>query len=363
MIVEAATRRFFDAKDLLWSKKEYTKLLVEYLANFNSANRHDRMFLLINQFNSSEDYFRDVMDRDFKNSALKRVLGRGNIYFFNTIGEHYLHTSGMLNVLHHEKVKRLSQPDAEPVSLYDVIKTVHDDNGYHLELDDDIEFVDKNRAFLLSFGFGDDPAIINRDEHRDQLFTNLAVYINKINADMHGGYSEAERGNINQHFLGRFILQFRQWMFGMYNKLYSREYYDEVLGKNVEGGYHALFRFIGGILHDWKNVVIKEQIEQLSVNEQQNIGLALAQTAMSTLMIILGWLTAGWKDDDDRAIRLLAYSIRRLELEVGALAIAPNPLNFIQNIFTLVQSPAAGVKTLENISQIFDLATWFQVVK
>lgn len=362
IICEAVADRYFNMKDLGWSKKEYGKLLADYMANFNSANRHDKMYMLINQFNSSEDFFRDMKDRDFNKSAMKRVMGRGNIYFLNTMGEHYLHTSGMLMVLHHEKVRRKSDPSKE-VSLYDCIKQVEDKNGWHLELDSDIEFVDKTKPFLSGFKFGKGDKAYVKTTDRDKLFSALSLYINNINAGMHGGYSEAERGNANQMAIWRAILQFRQWMFGMYNKLYSRPYYDAVMNKNVEGGYYTIGKFIVGTLHDLKNMSIKLAIEKnkLTKDEMKNASVAMAQAAIFVMLTIMCRATAGWKDKDERNIRLLAYSMRRLEMETGALV--PYPPTFVKNVFTLIQSPAAGIKTLENFSQLFDLVSAFDEIQ
>ena len=360
MICEAAAKRFFDVKDLAWMKKEYSVLLPEYMLNFNSIDRHDKMYLLINQFNSGEDFFRDMTDKDFNKSAFKRVMGRGNVYFMNTMGEHYLHTGGMLAILKHEKVRRVSEPD-KIVSLYDVIKPVHDENGWHLELDDNIEFVDKNRAFLQNFGF-EDKAVIDKDADRDQLFENLSIYINHINAGMHGGYSEAEKGNINQQALGRLLLQFRQWMFGMYNKMYADDYFDATTNTVQTGGYRLMWRWIVATTVDLKNMTIKEAMSKnaLTADQKANVRVAEAQALTFVILAILCRLTAGWKDDDDRNLRLLAYSLKRLNLETGALV--PWPPTFIKNVFTLVQSPAAGINTLETIATLLDMTNMFEEI-
>ena len=359
IIQEANAGRFFNYADYGWAKKEYGKLLPEYMGHFNSADRHDKMYLLINQFNSSEDYFRDMRDKDFNKSAAKRVLGRGNVYFLNTMGEHYLHTSGMLMVLRHEKVKRLNDPSGKEIPLYDVIKPVHDNNGWHLELDDDIQFVDTKRAFLQAHGLSD--GIVKKSD-RDQLFEGLSIYINNINAGMHGGYSEAEKGNINQHVLLQFFNQFRQWMWGMYNKLYARPYYDAVMGVQKEGVYYSVYKFAIGTFHDLKNMSIKEAIHKNKLDPMvsANLRIAKAQTGVFLTLLLLCAMTKGWKDDDDRSQRLLAYSLKRLKLETGALF--PYPGTFIDNFFTLVQSPAAAIDTLENLTDVFDLFNMFQEV-
>ena len=361
IMAEARAGRYFNELDFAWAKIEYNRLLLDYMGNFNSVNRHDKMYMLINQFNSSEDFFRDMRDKDFNKSALKRVLGRGNIYFLNTMGEHYLHTTGMLMILKHEKVRRLSDPE-KTVDLYDVIKQVHDEKGWHLELDDDIEFVNPDRGFLVGNGLNGNPVV--KRSQRDNLFENLSTYVNNVNAGMHGGYSEAEKGNINQKFLGRAVLQFRQWMFGMYNKLYSRPYYDAVMGVTKDGSYRTAFRWLFGLLHDMKNMSIKEAIEanRMTVEEKENARVAYMQAGIYLGLALACMLTAGWKDKDDRALRLLAYNLRRLKLETGALSIV-NPFDFVDNVFTLAQSPAAGVKTLENLTDAFNLISVTQFVK
>ncbi|MBQ3950559.1 MAG: hypothetical protein II661_08800 [Bacteroidales bacterium] len=361
MMIEANAGRWFDNKDLLWGKGEYGKLLPAYLDHFNSIDRHDRMYMLINQFNSSEDFFRDMRDKDYNKSALKRVLGRGNVYFMNTMGEHYLHTMGMLMILHHEKVIRASDPEKKEVSLYSVIEPVHDNNGWHLELTDDIEFVDKDRAFLQ--GIKNAKTTLKKSD-RDQLFENLSVYINHINDGMHGGYSEAEKGNWNRTALGRAVFQFRQWMFGMYNKLYSKPYYDAIMNTTVEGVYHTPLRWLNSLWHDMKNVGLKASLEanKLSKSDKEQVAVMLSQAALYGALVLLTMLTAGWKDEDDRAKRLAAYNLRRLRLETGALSIV-NPLEFVNNILTLAQSPMAGVKTLEYLTNMFDVTTAWQTIQ
>lgn len=356
IIEEATTGRYFNGKDYAWAKAEYNALLPAYMGEFNSADRHDKMYMLINQFNSSEDFFRDMMDKDFNKSALKRVVGRGNIFFLNAIGEHYLHTTGMLMVLNHEKVKRLS--DNKETTLYKVIKQVHDENGWHLELDDDIQFLDTKKAFLNGRGFTDG---IVRKSDRDKLFEGLNTYINNINAEMHGGYSEAEKGNINQSILMRFFNQFRQWMWGMYNKLYSGSYYDAVMGVQKEGVYVSVFKFWQGLLHDMKNMSIKEawNSNSMSPAEKKKARIAWTQAGIMGVLALLCWMTQGWKDDDEMGHKLLAYSIMRLRLETGALT--PS-LEGIRNITTLVQSPAAGVKSLEGIAEIFNIGNYWNEI-
>lgn len=357
ILSEAMTNRFFNIKDFGWMKKEYHKLLLPYIGDFNSSDRHDKMYMLINTFNSSEDFFRDMMDKDFNKSPFKRVLGRGNVYFLNTMGEHYLHTGGMLMVLHHEKVRRLS--DKKEMTLYEALKPVNDGKGWHLELDGDIEFIDKDRAFLQNTDLAKKNGVIKKSDS-NLLFKNLAIYINRINANMHGGYSEAEKGNINRYALGRLVLQFRQWMFGMYNKNFTRGYFQASTNTYVEGAYITAWRqlrkFFTGTLYDLKNMSLKEALEKnrLSDAERKNAMIAYANTAIYLMLFMLGRLAMGWKDKDDRSARLLAYQIKRLELETGALC-PVNPYAFFNNILTLVQSPAAGMSTLKELLPLFDL--------
>ena len=180
---------------------------------------------------------------------------------------------------------------------------------------------------------------------------------------MHGGYSEAEKGNINRTALGRAILQFRQWMFGMYNKNFSARYYEASTGLTREGTYRTMFRWLMSTLWDLKNMSLKEALNHnhLSPEEKRNVAVAGSQAALFVLLAIFGLMTQGMKDKDDRLIRLLAYQTKRLELETGALV--PYPPTFFKNIFTLIQSPAAGVRTLETLSSLFNLGNYWNEVR
>ena len=120
-----------------------------------------------------------------------------------------------------------------------------------------------------------------------------------------------------------------------------------------EGGYVSIAKFLVGTIHDMKNMSIKMAIENnhLTAEEKQNATVALGQTALFALLVILAKMTLGWKDEDDRYKKLMAYSLLRLKTETGAF-VPGTPL--VKNMFTRIQSPAAGIRTLETVSQIFD---------
>lgn len=366
MMIEATRKRYFDYKDLAKAKLQYGKLIPEYLVNFNAIDRHDKLALLIAQFNPEEDFFRDIQNRDFNSEAYKRVIGKGNIYFMNAIGEHYLHTTGLISMMYHEKVKRTYKNESgkeitENISLYDALEQVHDKDGWRLEIKGKIEFEDKDKPYLRHFGFKTGEKAIFDKDNQDALFESFGIYARNINNGMHGGYSDAERGNENQKAIWRAILQFRQWMPGMYNKLYSRPYYDAAMGEMREGAYYTLLKTTGGFIHDWINTSLKYAIENrnLTENEKANIRVALGQTALFVALITLSAMTRGFKDDDDAFKRLLAYNILRLKLETGAL----HPIGLPENILTLIQSPAASMDTIETMVKLFDMPNYWTEIQ
>ena len=355
LIAEAATGKHFGYADLAWAKSEYFKMLPEYVTNFNAIDRHDKMYLLINQFNSSEEFFKDMRDKDFNANDLKRVLGRGNIYFFNTMGEHYLHTAGMLAMLKHEKVKLTVDGKTEEVSLYDALKEVHDENGWHLELKGEVEFPGRSKPFLRAFRFTENqPAKVNKTD-RDMLFEGLNIYVNRVNQGMFGGYSEAEKGNINRYWLGKLVMQFRQWMPDTYDKLYSRPYYDSILGSDGAGAVNLLWnRGFMGFVNDAKNVSIKYawNHNRLSDADKRTVRVAYAQAVMSLMLWALCKGIAGWKDDDNRLRRLALYAPMRTKMEL--LALLPSP-EMLSSLTKIIQSPAAGLDMAETFTDIFRL--------
>lgn len=354
MAAEAAAGRNFNLAAYAFAKKEYGSLLKDFVLNYNSVDRHDKLTLLINTFNAMEEFFSDARTKDFNKNAFKRLLGKGNVYFLNTAGEHELHCTGMLAMLKFEKV--ILAKSGEEVSLYDALDVIHDNNGWRLQLKEDIKFPDKMRPYLRDGGLKD--IDILKKEDSDTLFVNMAMHINTVNDGMFGGYSEIERGNANQKAIWRLCLQFRQWMPAQYNKMYAREYYDAVTGERKRGAYVSLFSFIAHTLVDLKRMSIQASFEKnkLSAEEWANAKVAIAQTCMFIFCAVFRFAFKGWKDDDKLLSRLTYYTVGgRLYMEVGAQV--PFPPTFIKNILTLIQSPAPSADSLKVLNDLFSFST------
>jgi len=360
MALEASSKTHFDFKDLVAAHVEYDKLLPYLLGNLNTIQKTDKLSLLVNTFNATEDFFREAKDQSYKKSALRRIIGNANWFFLQTAGEHKLHVTGMLAMLMHIK-------NAEGKSFYDSIELDHDSQtgeygltfkDFTIELSDApyMKFMEKYAVDgKVTIGDSNQAAL-------NQFIENLNVYINRVNSQMHGGYSDAEKGNINRTFLGRLLMQFRQWMPATYSKRFSRDYYDPILQTTKEGYYISYGRFLKELFLDAKRgeIAWKLHFNQLTEEEKQNVIRARSELLLFLALNVMAGITKGWKDKDRPwLVKMAKYQIDRLKLETGSMIPwISMPESFMQ----IINSPMAGTTALQDILDLFELHNMFKVI-
>ena len=365
MLTEAYGGRHFNMKDLKFSAVEYGRLLPDFMAQFNYVQRHDKLSMLINTFNSNENFESDLRDKNFSNNWVKRILGKTSLLFMQNAGEHILHSRTMLAILHHIKVHTASDEH----TLYDMLEVKHDERGYYVSIKEDFiinatENEKENAHHMLFNGMQtavvEGQTIMKIDSNNmDQLFQNLNLYINNINASMHGGYSQAEKGNGNQNAWFQLLMQFRQWMPATYNKRYSRRYHDAVMEEDREGFYITAWKFYTNMFKDGLGAITRYNMykNKLSSWEKANLRQFYFEMAMFITLIALTKMLSGYKDKDTPwAKKFLAYNLYRLRLDIGSLVPTPDA---IMNLVTQLKSPAAaidGVAKFFNLFKFWNLA-------
>ena len=359
LLVEAIGGEHFNIKDLTDANILYSKLLPAFLGKMNSTIRDDKMTLLVNMFNSSEDFTRDIQENKPSSKFFQRVLGKANVYFLQSMGEHKLHTVGMLAMLKHIKVDTIDKDGKKTgtKSLYDCLTVVNDDlRGNYIELTSPIRLnYEQNKNSILK-GFyprGDEDSVLI-DNSNFGLFTeNLNVYINNVNASMHGGYSEIEKGNANKKALWQLLLQFRQWMPATYNKRFSRPYYDAVLGENKEGFYYTFVKFLWNTTKDLirGHMQFKLNFNNLTNGEKANLRKAFSEVTMFVVLAVLCSMMKGYEGKDQAwHKKMLAYQLERLKLDTGSMV---PTTEMLENMWQILQSPMAGMEGLHNLFNIF----------
>lgn len=349
MTAEAVGGYHFNVKDLLWAHKEYNKLLGHFIYEAGSTHKTNKLDLLMNAFNADEEFFRSIQEDIYNKNAFMRVMGKFNSLFLQTAGEHMMHAVGMLAILHHIQTNH--------GSLYDAIEIKSYNGAYQVVLKEgttiDAEAKgNKGKNWYTNLSKSSD-GLYHVDEdnplNMNTLFNDVSVYINRVNAGLHGGYAQIEKGTANRKWFWRLLTQFRQWMPGTYNELYHGEYYDAIYGINRSGAFNTVWKFIKDLAYDVKRgeVSLALNWDHLNDFEKSQCKKAFFTSSLFIVMSGLAMLARGLSDKDRPwASKMLRYQIERLRLETGALV--PN-MTMLENFTQILQSPMAGIDGVNNI--------------
>lgn len=349
MFTEAAGGFHFNIKDLIWAHKEYRRLLPEYLAEMGKTHKRSMLGLICRAFNADEEFFRSVQEEVYNKSAFMRVIGKANCLFLQTAGENMLHLVGALAILHHVTTNNGTLYDAlqrkeinGAVQLY--IKegtTIDMTHKYNKGKNYDRNLTANDNG---TYTIGEDNLV-----NMNAFIDNMAVYINRVNSGLHGGYGQAEKGAMNRKAFWRLVSQFRQWMPGTYNELYHGEYYDAVYGFTRTGAYNAAAKFIRDLAKDIKRGQFELAInwDRLNDYEKAQCKKVLFQCTLFITTTACAMLAKGLSAKDRPwADKMLRYQIERLRLETAALV--PN-LQMLKSFTQILQSPMAGIDGVNNI--------------
>lgn len=348
MFIESQAKQYFTYKDMAKAKAEYYKLLFTYIGQSNAVNPNNRLKLLMDKFDVTDSFYRDLQNDNVYNSSLVRLLGNSSLMFLNSAGEHYLRNRTMLAMLYNYKV--LDKKNNKEVSLYEALKEadIYKDSSNK-------EVVGKKIIFD-----NDNYSKTDGSEFTESDFINMRLRISKVNGSLNGQFGETDKGAIHRYALGRLAMQFRQWMPGHYYRRFAGTYYDAQLDEFREGYYGTTLRFTGQVLKDLKKLkfTVITNWRQLKPKEKQNIKRALAEQAVFTVLTALCCSLGPVKDlkKGPWANRMLAYTLLRMKMEVSA----SSPLNlftgvnigFLNNIVSTLNSPAAAINSVDRLSKL-----------
>lgn len=331
---------YFTLKDYAWSKIIYNKELPTLLAEINSTKKTSKMALMVDKFDALEEFYSNLKRTGFYQGPLSRFIGNSTLFVLQNLGEHVLHTRTMLSMMHRQKVKvkgvTMSLWDA-----YDVVTYTDPSTGGEV-----------STLKLKDGATWEDGSDITAED-----MTKLKQKISKVNQSMNGAFNETDKGAIHRNALGRLVMQFRQWMPAHYGRRFASARYDAELDEYREGYYRTMFRFLGGVMSDIKKFQfhVGTHWNELTAYQKSNI---IRSTTELTMFALLGAVInmlgpvdknkGYWGRSVDKMLR---YQLRRMKLETGASI--PFPSTFIDNARTIVQSPAAAIKPLDNLFNVF----------
>jgi len=156
---------------------------------------------------------------------LAKVLGNSSLFMLYGGGEHMLHAETMLSVLNAIKVK---DPNGKEVSLYDAL---------------DVKVEDKNGKLVVKQGYTYEGKAIDLYDLKG-IVERARNIIKYCNDSMHGAFGAKDKGMIHRLFVGRMLMNFRQWMPAHYQRRFGKRHYNSILQEDREGFYVSTARFI-----------------------------------------------------------------------------------------------------------------------
>lgn len=392
MWIESCAGEFFGFKDYALACWQYSTMLPECLAEMGSNIKKNKLSLLIREFDPMGDYYEQLRNPHHSKHLLSKLLGNQALgYIGMNAGEHILHCQTMLAVLNATKLIDTTNNNAE-ISLFDALEVVEDEKTgvTRLKLKDGLEYKrvvidntgelkkdEKGKYYSDNKNYGkpmkdDEGKVVyetvkleTEKDIRDYLFKKQRV-IRKVNDTMHGAFSADDKGAIHRKAVLRLVMQFRQWMPAHYARRFGQGYYDADLESWREGYYRTAWRVVNQLSKDltkfqWNYQMIEAQLSDV---EKRNLRRAGGEAAIFTMLWVLTKLGGRVKNvgEEDWARRMALYQIHRMYLEVGA-SFPLNPLAFLSNIITLLQSPAASISTFKAVQKILDYDKAFDEIQ
>lgn len=362
--LEANAGEFFDWEDYAWANKEYTYLMGEYMAKSNKHINDSKLGLLIEKFDALEDFYEKIAMDHHDANALYRFISNSSIGFFGLhAGEHMLHCTTMLAMLHNIKVTK----DGQTKTLYEIIDVKEtkvegsDVTIRKLKIEDGYT-VDKKVIDVKTGEYRrDNDGNIRIDKRKvdNSLLIDLKLKVNTVNRTMNGAFNNDDKGEINRYAIGRCVMQFRQWMIRHYSRRLSDGYYDTTLESWREGYYVTLYNVIKDLNYA---KILSAFSDESDMPEWQraNIRRAVSEIALFLMLNGLCLLVGSVKDKDwNRMTKMMVYQLYRMKMETGASF----PPTMIGDLWDMLQKPMAFMGALEKASEVAKFWHIFDTVK
>lgn len=339
MRIESFAGEFYSESNTLVADKNYGAALPEFLAEIGNRVKTSKLALWDEYFNVMQEYEQEIKETNFdRKTWFSRMFGTSALFLMNNAGEHWMQNRTSLALADAYKMKA---PDGKIVSLWDAMEVV--------PLDPNNKKLGAKLQVKQGYTKEDGTAFTKEDVIAFSRRTTA------INQRMHGIYNELDKSAVQRLAIGRMGIMFRKWIKPSLNRRFKSATYNFDLQGWTEGYYRTTGRFLTQVAKELKEgqFALGANWEKLSKTEKANI--KRAATEVGHLLILSAFLALmDWDDDDDRPWlkQMIEYQARRLYTEIGTQVPVPQMIN---EALKIMKSPAAGVNTLENVSNMVGL--------
>ena len=374
MLIEAGAGEFYNFKDYAWA---HSKLFgtagaageIMYLLT-DDMNHKGPLFAEL--FDPIQENFKDKSHQRYHRNWFRRLVGHDCSFIGYGSGEYLIHYVNMYAVLNNQKVFK----NGKQISLYDAFSVQSKQDGNSdLVLDPDVTIGEKRGNVWVDTGRPVDEAFIQEIKGK----------IKYVNQTTHGSMNEEDKGLIHRKWWGRSVMNFRQWMVEHYSRRFRKNHFDASLGENREGYWYSYFKYLFNedTKEDWKSgakgkakvigetlgesvaialpwfvrdymtFMLRGQAQWDNLTDVQKNNIRRVNSEMMMYIALMGLSFALGEPDKHKKEwwrRWWIYQTRRLILDTEASMPHPKALS---NIFTIMQSPVAGVNTLNGLLYMF----------
>lgn len=361
---EAVGGQIINSKDLWVGRQNYWKELPRYLSEIGEVRKTSKSALWLEDYDTMQDYSASLREASsIRKTKIGNLFRQSTLFATNHIGEHYMQGGMAFAVantvrfnpkdkswIHRReffkgKPRKLKKLDFK---LQEVWRTKEKEWDSMVTLWDARIVKDGELVFKKEY----EGTFTKRD--RD-LYENRTNFINKR---LHGIYNEVDRSIIQQYVLGQTAILFRKWMKPGWNRRWEWRNYNEEGELWIEGNYITTGRFIGNLFKDLEKFGVQtfsENWDKLEDYEVANIRKTLIETGyFIASLTLIGALSQIDMDDDDWIASMSLYQAYRLRTELIAFV-------WIGEAWRLIDSPIAGMSTLNNMKSLLEIWSWFDV--
>jgi hypothetical protein len=305
-LVESVGKRYGTVANMAKASGIYGTNVVDILGDVGRGIPRSKVGKLSVKYDAIQGEWKDSYGKNVSGSAAKKLFNSNALFFLNKSGEHYIQTTGMINMMLSTKVKK---SDGTEISLWDA----YDENG---ELKSGVKWT------------------------RDDQF-NFMQRLHKMNKELHGIYNKFDSPTLQRTWYGKLALLFRKYMYTGFMRRYSSRYLDIEGGDVYEGYWNTFFSKLYTDIKEGKwDMLTGKNLSEAEKSARAKTYVDLVAFA-STLLLVYA-LTPDDDDDESWLTSHIILQSRRLQQDISWYV---NPMDFKR----LIETPSVAISNFENI--------------
>lgn len=332
MLIEAGGGEYFNIKNLLVAQ---TRIFGDILGrtpgkvwDLLTNNRSSIDVLISEFFDTQQDIYSKKSEQRYHKNVFRRLFGKLDPLMMYSGGEYLIRQTLAYAVLDAEKVKS----NGKKVSLLKCFDKIETEKGfYELKLKDGVTKLDGSPLELT-----------------DDYLKEVKNKIRHCSQACFGAMNSEDKGVINQHFLGRAAMNFRQWMVEHYSRRYRKRHWDYSAGKYVEGYYVTCFNVAKEFIKGYRDITATYEMLKDTLEDDQKANLKKAGMEVLILLSLIGLsMCLGDEDDHDGEffMRLWILNTKRMLQETKAAM----PIGAITEFGRVIDSPFPAISTVSGL--------------